>query len=238
MAETVEGFGLPAKTGVWVCERVLDGDPILHVSRDADKQWHFLCGGSHADDACPLKLVCLADVLNLDPDVSGLGDLCCSFCASRAAKTDPWARVDEYEGVVLGNVDKFGWHVVLIEAGAEGPAFAYSIGLFRSYKQPEVIGFGLRPSLLHSIINGVGDELKQGRSIELDVPLDGYIEGYPVIFKAVAKKHYREYLGYALWFYSRAEFPVIQCIWPDKSGRFPWDRDFNKDWIGLQPLLM
>jgi uncharacterized protein DUF4262 len=42
---------------------------------------------------------------------------------------------------------------------------------------------------------------------------------------------------YALWFYEDDPFPLMQCFWPDKEGRFPWD-DGCDDYVrNAQPLL-
>jgi len=41
------------------------------------------------------------------------------------------------------------------------PSFAYSIGLFETYRQPEVICFGLPDKLGHEIINDVAELIKK-----------------------------------------------------------------------------
>lgn len=35
------------------------------------------------------------------------------------------------------------------------------------------------------------------------------------------KRRYREYLGYARWFYDGDGFDVLQIVWPDKQASFP-----------------
>lgn len=34
---------------------------------------------------------------------------------------------------------------------------------------------------------------------------------------------YREFLGYALWFYDGDAFDALQIVWPDEACRYPWD---------------
>ena len=53
----------------------------------------------------------------------------------------------------------------------------------------------------------------------------------------MSKKHYRNYFGYALWFYRSDEFNALQCIWPDRDKRWPWEEAFNPHWKPQQPLL-
>ena len=57
---------------------------------------------------------------------------------------------------------------------------------------------------------------------DLDIS-DDIADGFPLGFRVVDDKYYRDYLGYALWFYESFDFPVLQCVWPDNSSRFPWD---------------
>jgi hypothetical protein len=237
MPRSVEGFRESPDTAVLLCRKVFDGGPILRVSRDGEGDWQFLCGGVHGDGGCEPKLVCLAEVVRLDPGLSSLGDLCPNWSASRASAADPWVREDEYERLIRDNVREFGWHVALIPGDEEGPGFAYTIGLHQAFGKPEVIVFGIPQEVMHAIVNHAGEEFKAGRSIPLDRPLDGYLEGYPVVFKRVKKAHYKEYFGYGLWFYSGPKFTAIQCCWPDKKGRFPWDKGFEKKWLKAQPLL-
>ena len=33
------------------------------------------------------------------------------------------------------------------------------------------------------------------------------------------------------------DFPVLQLLWPDRDGRYPWDPGYPPDMFPLQPLL-
>jgi len=234
-----DDFGLPPNTAVFTCKRVLEGAPILRVTHDGDGDWQFLCGGDHSDVAlCPGGLVSLSEVLKMDPTLAELSDLCGNWTATRNTGGGEWARHDGYEEIVRDHIREFGWHVTLIESDGKEPGFAYSIGLFHSYQQPEIIIFGVPVSLMHSIVNSCGDTFKAGRSIKTGVPLNGYIRDFPVVFKEVRKERYREYFGYGLWYYSGPMFPALQCIWPDKKGHFPWDPECNPAVLPIQPLLV
>jgi hypothetical protein len=63
------------------------------------------------------------------------------------------------------------------------------------------------------------------------------LEGYDVVFRSVFMNHYRQYLGYALWYYNGFNFPVLQCVWPDRYARFPWDNEFPEAIRWRQPVL-
>ena len=90
---------------------------------------------------------------------------------------------------------------------------------------------------MHSIINHCGEEFRAGHPIETGIPLDGFVQGFPVVFKDVLQRHYREHFGYGLWFYAGPYFPAIQCIWPDKKGRFPWSPNYEESSVPTQPII-
>ena len=43
------------------------------------------------------------------------------------------------ESTISADIEKYGCHIVLVEADDYLPSFAYSIGLFQTYHHPEVI---------------------------------------------------------------------------------------------------
>lgn len=53
----------------------------------------------------------------------------------------------------------------------------------------------------------------------------------------VSKKHYKEYVGYGLWYYKDDNFPLLQCIYPTVKGVYPWDKNWPADIVDLQPIL-
>ena len=84
----------------------------------------------------------------------------------------------------------------------------------------------------------IGQEVKAGRRYG---PGQGYADilqdPYKCVFREVNRCYYRDYVGYALWFYEDDPFPLMQCFWPDKDGRYPCD-DGSNDYIrSAQPLL-
>lgn len=222
-------MALTPDAAVFACRRVLQGAPILHAAADEEGQVSFLCGDDHSDGRTdPGSLVRFDTLLPRDPSLRELGDLKPYEEAQRKTDTHPWTIHDGYEDIVLENIEEFGWHVVLVPDDEEGPGFAYSIG-----QEPEVVVFGLEPDILHAIVNAAGE----AEAIPVDVPLTGYLEGCPVVFKRVSKERYKDVFGYALWYHEGDGFDALQCVWPDKAGKFPWDPGFRKDLLPLQPPL-
>lgn len=102
---------------------------------------------------------------------------------------------------------------------------------------PEVILVGLPVRVMHQTINVVGEQVRSGQRFgHLDESGD-VLKGYNVCFRTVERRHYREYLGYARWFYRGDDFPALQCVWPDSQHRYPWHPEFNAALAQRQPLL-
>ena len=154
--------------------------------------------------------------------------------------------LDELEGLsepdakVLSDIRQFGWHTVGVfpKDKREGGAWAFSIGLYHSYKHPEVMIAGLPLNTCMSVVNVVGSQVKDGAVF---APGRNYKEiladPFCCSFQVLQPKYFRDYLGYALWFYERDFFPVLQCFWPDKGGKLPWDKGCNGFVKKSQPLL-
>jgi len=53
------------------------------------------------------------------------------------------------------HIQEHGLSVIRVLATGYNPGFAYSVGLFETYQHPEIICFGLKPDVLHEIINDV-----------------------------------------------------------------------------------
>ena len=141
---------------------------------------------------------------------------------------------------LLNDISEFGWHTtgVFASRGEQGPEFAFSVGLFHSFGHPEVVLFGLPLERCIKVVNVIGTEVKAGRHYESDHDYGDVLqEPYRCAFKEVHQSHYRDHVGYALWFYEDNRFPLLQCFWPDKQGLFPWDDECNDHVKRAQPLL-
>ncbi|MCO8277949.1 DUF4262 domain-containing protein [Actinoplanes sp. TRM 88003] len=120
---------------------------------------------------------------------------------------------------VIENVGQFGWSVTGVPADEEGPGWAYTIGRRHSRGEPELAMFGLDVGVMQSCLNTLGrrDDLADGQSH------DGVINGYPLHLREVEPDWFRAFFGQAMWFYRRPPVPVLQVVWPDRQGAFPWD---------------
>ena len=135
------------------------------------------------------------------------------------------------------NIEKYGLTVILIEGTEYLPPFAYSIGLWKMFRHPEIISFGLTPKTLHSIINIAADLVKEEQKIVTNKVYSDFFEGRLAEFVTVDKRNMGDYFGTAIDFYNTIDFPALQLVWTDRNNRFPWDKDFEEEFIYKQPLL-
>ena len=145
--------------------------------------------------------------------------------------------LDERDRKVIEDVARVGWHVINIAAERGRPGWSFSIGLFQTFGQPEVVVFGLRSELGYRVINGIGVAIKAGRRFAVDGEYPDILADVRCLFKPVQRRWYEPFLGYARWYYEGDEFPVLQCIWPDKQQNYPWQPAFKAEWAWLQPFL-
>ena len=84
-----------------------------------------------------------------------------------------------------------------------------------------------------------GDQMAGGKTFQAFERVSDFAEGYDCAFAPIEFEHYRNYLGYAVWFYRSlpTPFPAVQMVWPDKEGRFPWEADYDKRFLNLQKPL-
>jgi hypothetical protein len=150
------------------------------------------------------------------------------------------AGLSRSDAKVLADIQSYGWHVtkVFVSGVETGPEWAFSIGLFHSYCHPVVIIFGLKLDVCMALVNEIGEQIKARKKYDVAEEYGDILsDPYKCVFRFVQPKHYHDYLGYARWFYENDPFPVLQCFWPDKAGKFPWDEGCIPFFRDAQPLL-
>jgi hypothetical protein len=152
-----------------------------------------------------------------------------------------WPDPDDAADVrLIKNVIECGCHIVAVEKEVGHPEFAYSVGLYLNYLQPEVIMVEMDRAIAGKAINGIATHLKSGHILTCGVPYDGFHESGPLMFRELRMTDHTEELGFAIWFYcSRSRgltFPVYQAMWPDRTGRFPSETQCDPRVVRAQTL--
>jgi len=134
-------------------------------------------------------------------------------------------------------IEKYGLVINQIEATDYLPSFAYSIGLWQTYKHPEIICFGLSIELMQEIINDVATLIKNGQTIVAGDVNTEIFKDARAAFLPVDKRNMADYFNLAISYYNTDDFPAFQLVWADEADLLPWEAGFDKSLIYYQPLL-
>ena len=159
---------------------------------------------------------------------------------SRPFETDRTRRhregeLSKFNEEEISDIEEFGCEVLSVALSEPSPpGFSYTIGVYDTCGQPEVLVVGLPFRTAHALLNEAasrlrrGTDLNQGRQGEMVGKVD-------CEFRPVDPKWARHLMLGANWFYRETEYPVLQAVFPDLDNRFPEDPDFDTRFI--QPLL-
>ena len=142
---------------------------------------------------------------------------------------------DDYDRKLLHDVQEHGWHLIGIDDEDSSPAYVFSIGMFHTLGHPEICMFGLsQTATMGQIINGIGDLVRDGQHFKDGDESGDVLDGFQCAFRSVDPQVYQEFFGYARWFYEGDDFPMLQCVWPDREHRYPWDAEYEAQ---SQPVM-
>jgi hypothetical protein len=136
------------------------------------------------------------------------------------------------------DVELYGWHVVLIQ-GDEEPGFLFTIGLWQTFRHPEILLFAPSedPTGMAGRLQPVAERVSEGEVFEPDSVHEEIFGRFSGAFRTVERQWYPWFLGTAMAFYGGVDFPVVQLFWPDRDGTFPWETGFSAELHPFQPLL-
>lgn len=145
---------------------------------------------------------------------------------------------NDFEQTIITSIEKFGWHCNYIFGEDSSPPFAYSVGFFHSYRQPEIIVFGLSQKLSHSLISHIARQFASGKKVDFDGLAQDLLEDYTCRFLSVSGDQAAEYLLSAQWLYKEQPFDVLQLVWPEFStNAFPWEKGVSDAFVQTQPII-
>jgi hypothetical protein len=145
---------------------------------------------------------------------------------------------DEAEQKALDDIRKHGLHLIHVQDDSQGPGFTYSIGLFENYAHPEIIIFGLKLELASILLNNMAFDIKEGKTFTPREFHEGVLDDFLCYFGEVPPVHFREFVGWARWFYEGDNFQLLQCVYPTVKGIFPWQANFPEDTRWHCPMLI
>ena len=154
-------------------------------------------------------------------------------------RTTAWRAtdLDSQEKGTIENVETFGCSIFHIDSSpqeSDRPLFSFTVGAYDTGAKAEFICIGLKESLTTSVLNAAADLQRDG--VDLTTGRHSNLIGeVECEFRPVDPKWIEHLMGWAKWFYSGTDFPVLQVVYPDAQNRFPEDDGFNTYFD--QPLL-
>jgi len=127
---------------------------------------------------------------------------------------------NEIGAATVDTVRRHGW-VSLWVAGSID--FAYTVGLWHTFGEPEVVMFGLEGEGMQTWLNTCVELGRDKGWPAPDEPFHGVIDGFETQLRDVHPSWHRALFGAAIGFYRGTMVPVRQLIWPDRNGLWPWD---------------
>ena len=140
---------------------------------------------------------------------------------------------------LIADVKEHGCHILKV-AGDGCADFSYSVGLYLNFAHPEILVIGLSGDKAMQLINLARDRIAGGDRFEDGSVSTELVRDLPVTFVTVEPEHYADRVGFANRFYESLPpcgFPLLQLVWPDRQGRFPWDAGFDPGLRAVQPVL-
>ncbi|MEO8519339.1 MAG: DUF4262 domain-containing protein [Dermatophilaceae bacterium] len=129
----------------------------------------------------------------------------------------------EHYDLIREIIDRCGLMVQWVGAGADTPAFAYTVGLAK-LDHPELIVFGLSPESAQSVLNSMGLQVvAKTRHWEPGRTDDVFDEDVPALLLEVRDS--ADYLLAANSMFAipgQGPLPALQVLYPDAAGLWPW----------------
>ena len=152
--------------------------------------------------------------------------------------------LNEAEKRIVAHVRDYDCHVVSVfDPNDVEPTFSYSVGLWETVGQPEVIILGLPAQMGSFAVNETLRQCQAGLRLFDGQRIEGLFEEFDVICVArnVDARHLvPEYFNSAIWYHSmRTGKPLdtaLQLVW-SYEGFYPWDEGAPPELIEDQPLL-
>jgi hypothetical protein len=137
----------------------------------------------------------------------------------------------------LADIEQNGIQIVYDEDESAQSSRAFTLGLWHTQKQPEIVVLGLPEELAERVLELVIDDVEDGVFCAADQKREGLVHGYPVWFGRVTRAQVQALLPEIVHTYGSADVPVLQLVYPDKQGRWPWDEGVRDGFRDTQPVL-
>lgn len=155
---------------------------------------------------------------------------------------------DDLDRDTIAIVERYGHQCSIIgpTTPAEPPPYAFTSGMWHSYRQPELAIYGLHdPDIMTRVLNEIASRATQsGRPLEPGDRFAGVLsvrgvaeDEYLVKLVEIHPSWYDSQFGISLAFNADNPVDFLQVLWPDTEGHYPGEPGFNDQISDCQPML-
>jgi hypothetical protein len=135
-----------------------------------------------------------------------------------------------------------GWAAIPVppieDPAAPRAGYTYTIGLESRFGHPEVVVFGLAPAPARNLLELVIGQIKAGVELPVSQPFVGLLDGgLRAMLAPVPLDEHRPLFGELADVYGDQDWRVLQFVWPDRSGAFPWEEGWPHHLRLTQPII-
>ncbi|MFI5613810.1 DUF4262 domain-containing protein [Amycolatopsis sp. NPDC051903] len=160
----------------------------------------------------------------------------CLVCAGYGDRD----HLDTVDTGLVAHVADPGWGLLAIPADEVSAGWTFTVGLWHSFRTPELAVFGLDPKPGLALLNAIGEQVGAGLRVAAGDRLAGFLRsGATLEVRQVDEGWHEAFFGTARGFYraTRPAVPFLQVVWPDRDGRFPAQDGFAVELEPCQPWL-
>jgi hypothetical protein len=130
-------------------------------------------------------------------------------------------------------IEQFGWAVVLV---SEKVPYGYTVGVSKTFGDPELFICGLHPEDIHHICNLYGQAVKEGAQFKHGDEVTRWLDSdAPLKLTKVHPKWMPVFMGKVVDDLGEAT-PALQALWP-AAGAYPLDPHWPEQLAGRQFVL-
>jgi hypothetical protein len=131
------------------------------------------------------------------------------------------------------HIDGHGWSVTGVFSSVDDPdpcaPFLYTIGL-TEHRHPEFLVSGLDMQTGHTLLNDMaGRVYDKAQRFAHGQRIEDLLVGHVAVLVSGPVPHEDDEMwpGLAIARYGRRRVRLLQLVWPDTQGRYPWDDGFD-----------
>ncbi len=155
---------------------------------------------------------------------------------------------DDVDRKLIADVERHGHSCLGIgqTSADDPPPYVFTAGMWHTHRQPELAVYGVGDlDAMMSILNGLADRARaSGLPLRSGDRFPGLIglrdvepEDYWIKLMPIHPSWYASQFGTALFFNAANAVDFFQVVWPDGSGRYPDEPDFDAYFTDRQPLM-